>query len=125
MNDIFSVCVIVINDEGKILGVTRKDDHNDWGLPGGKIDLGETPSSAIYREVFEETGLFLTDLQYQLTKDCIDKDGEMKPCAVYTANATGKINTDEPHLVNWVDKEKLFNGSFGQFNKETFAILNI
>lgn len=123
MNNIFSVCVIVFNKNGNVLGVTRKDDHNDWGLPGGKVDPGETPLSAIYREVFEETGLFLNNVIYQMVKDCIDKDGNMKPCAVYTADVSGDIHTNEPHLVDWIDKEKLFNGSFGQFNKETFKYL--
>ncbi len=123
MNDVFSVCVIVFNEDGKVLGVTRKDDHNDWGLPGGKVDPGETPTSAIHREVFEETGLSLNDVEYRLTKECIDKDGTMKPCAVYTAYVTGEIKTNEPHLVGWIDKEKLFNGSFGLFNVETFEII--
>jgi len=28
-----------------------------WGVPCGKLDAGETPESAVLRELFEETGL--------------------------------------------------------------------
>ena len=30
--------VVLINEEGLVLGVSRKTDHNDFGLPGGKVD---------------------------------------------------------------------------------------
>ena len=39
-------CIVLKNGD-KILGVTRKYDHNLWGLPGGKLDPGETPLEAI------------------------------------------------------------------------------
>lgn len=41
---------------GKVLMVREADDGG-WSLPGGWVDIGDTPSSAICREVREETGL--------------------------------------------------------------------
>jgi len=34
-----------------------------WNAPGGKIKAGETPEEAAYREVQEETGLLLSQLE--------------------------------------------------------------
>ena len=36
-----AVCVLLEKD-GLFLSVTRKNDHTDFGLPGGKLDFGET-----------------------------------------------------------------------------------
>ena len=123
-NKPFSVCVLVKNPEGKILAVTRKTDHNDWGLPGGKIDGDETPEEAIVREVKEETGYELTDVIFQETYGCNHND-EIKPCLIFIGFVVGKINTNEPHLVDWVDPVVVTRGSFGEFNKHVFDILNI
>jgi ADP-ribose pyrophosphatase YjhB (NUDIX family) len=58
-----SAAAIVTNEEGKVLllnHVLRPD--SGWGYPGGFLNRGEQPESAIRREVLEETGLKLSDL---------------------------------------------------------------
>lgn len=46
----------VIFQNGKILLVRELSDDGKWTLPGGWADLGNLPSQAVEREVFEETG---------------------------------------------------------------------
>ncbi|WMN20714.1 MULTISPECIES: NUDIX hydrolase [Pseudomonas] len=36
----------------------------DWTLPGGRIEPGETPAEAGWRELQEETGITARDLRY-------------------------------------------------------------
>ena len=40
----------------QILLTFQADPHNEFQLPGGGIDAGEQPITALYREVMEETG---------------------------------------------------------------------
>lgn len=120
---IFAVCALVVREDGKVLGVTRKTDHNAWGLVGGKIDPGETAIEAIIREVKEETGLNLINPQFHFVQDCIDING-MKPCAVFRANVIGVIHHNEPHLVDWINPNLVLMGPFSEFNKNTFSLLN-
>ncbi|MBW4085824.1 NUDIX domain-containing protein [Paenibacillus sp. S150] len=54
-----SVAGVIRNEEGRIL-LLRKGGEQLWGLPAGAIEPGETPSRALRREVFEETGLMVT-----------------------------------------------------------------
>ena len=46
----------VIYDKGKMLLIKRHDDKL-WATPGGLVEVGETPSEATVRELFEETGI--------------------------------------------------------------------
>ncbi len=48
--------VIFDKDREKIL-LTRREDNNQWCLPSGGMESGESASEACIREVDEETGL--------------------------------------------------------------------
>ncbi len=52
-----SVAAIIRNEKGEILFQRPSLDHDIWSLPAGAIELGESPSDAVKREVYEETGL--------------------------------------------------------------------
>jgi ADP-ribose pyrophosphatase YjhB (NUDIX family) len=51
-----SVNVVVANSAGEIL-LIRRSDNDNWALPGGAIDLGESARQAAVRETREETGI--------------------------------------------------------------------
>ncbi len=48
--------IIVVNDRKEIL-MQRRADRNQWGLPGGLQELGETFEEVAVRELKEKTGL--------------------------------------------------------------------
>ena len=51
-----SVCAVIINDNNEIL-LEQRSDNQLWGLPGGGVEIGESVTQALHREVIEETGL--------------------------------------------------------------------
>jgi 8-oxo-dGTP pyrophosphatase MutT (NUDIX family) len=55
--------VLIENDVGLILAVTRKGTLTDWSLPGGKLELGESFANAAIRETEEEVELEVSRLQ--------------------------------------------------------------
>lgn len=115
-----SVCVILFN-ESKILGVSRKHDHSDFGLVGGKVDdTDESVESAIIRETKEETGLDIHNLK--LVDRC-EYGGYDTYC--FYADYKGNIDTEENHIVKWLEPMDLTKGSFGDYNLVRFKQLGL
>jgi len=46
----------VIDDRGRILLIQRAD-NGKWAMPGGALEVGETPAEGVLREALEETGV--------------------------------------------------------------------
>ena len=54
------VVAALINKEGEILLSSRPEPKvyaGYWELPGGKVEMGETPEQAVVRELQEEVGI--------------------------------------------------------------------
>jgi ADP-ribose pyrophosphatase YjhB (NUDIX family) len=52
----------IVVDGGRVLLVKRGRPplHGEWSVPGGAVEVGETLSAAVQREVLEETGLVVS-----------------------------------------------------------------
>ena len=50
-------CKAIVRDGNSIW--LRKNERNDWELPGGRLDEGEQPEQTIVREIAEELGVEL------------------------------------------------------------------
>lgn len=53
---------VIRDNEGRIL-FQRRSDYGDWGLPGGAMEPGESIEETMKREVYEETGLMITECE--------------------------------------------------------------
>ena len=49
-----SVSAVIVRD-GRLL-LQQRADSRQWGLPGGSVEIGESVTAALEREVCEETG---------------------------------------------------------------------
>jgi ADP-ribose pyrophosphatase YjhB (NUDIX family) len=52
----------VFDKENRVL-MQKRSDNGQWGFPGGFMDLGESVQDTARREVYEETGLKLEELE--------------------------------------------------------------
>lgn len=110
-----AVQIVLLNENGEVLAVSRKDNHSDFGLIGGKRDPeDESNIDAAIRETKEETGLDITNLRMIFS---MHKDGFMG--YTYLADYSGEIDYDkekEPHVVKWTNFKTIMDGSFGKWN---------
>lgn len=115
-----AVTILLHNEDGDILAVSRKDNQTDFGLPGGKVDEGETDEQAVIREVEEETGLKL----YAVKPYFVREDGEYV-CTTFIGNYKGEIQTTEKGKVIWTDFKTIQKGSFGKYNVQLENFFNL
>lgn len=62
---------LIQNSEGEILMIQTHKWSNRWGIPGGKIERGESSEDALRREVREETALDIDEIKFLMVQDCI------------------------------------------------------
>ncbi len=122
-----AVCVLVTREDGKVLAVSRKNNPDAWGLPGGKVELNwygkpiESHEEAIRRETQEETGLNLGELQVLYAGSAENEFWTV----CYLSTAQGEIHTTETGRVAWVDWKEVLTGPFGTYNQVVKALYNI
>jgi 8-oxo-dGTP pyrophosphatase MutT (NUDIX family) len=111
-----SANVVVVNEAGEILMIRRADNDN-WALPGGAMDLGESLPGAAVRETVEETGIdveitglvgIYTDPRHVIL---YTSDGEVRQefSVVFIARPTGGAPTPsaESTGVRWVRPDEV------------------
>lgn len=106
-------CFLQKKDKFLVLQRARKDlQHNLWGIPGGKLDEGETPLVGLVREIKEETGVMVTPESFLLMGTARSKtpcDGEYGLYlyhAVVPEDTSICINRSEHHSFLWVSPEE-------------------
>jgi 8-oxo-dGTP diphosphatase len=100
-----SVAGIITDDHGRALLIQRADNHR-WEPPGGVLELGETITDGLRREVREETGLdvepvTLTGVYKNMNRGII--------ALVFRCKITGGdlTTTDEASAFRWATKPEL------------------
>ena len=68
---ISTVGAAIFDGTGRVLMVRTHKWSNRWGIPGGKIQYGETAEAALRRELKEETNLDVDEVRFVLVQDCI------------------------------------------------------
>jgi len=80
----------IIEVDGGIVLIERKNEPYGWALPGGCVDVGETCEAAAIREAEEETGLKIENVEFLGIYDDPDRDPRGHAVsAAYICTASG------------------------------------
>ena len=102
-----SVAGVITDDHGRALLIQRADNHR-WEPPGGVLELGESITDGLRREVREETGLdvepiALTGVYKNMTRGIV--------ALVFRCKITGGdlTTTDEASAFRWATDNQIAN----------------
>ena len=109
--------VVIADREGKILLQHRVYPEGKWSLPGGLMELGESPEETAVREVYEETNLRVSKLELLNVYSgknylCIAANGDnyyVVTIVYMTETYEGdlKVNDNESKEFRWFSLEEL------------------
>jgi 8-oxo-dGTP pyrophosphatase MutT (NUDIX family) len=109
----FLLCVkvIVVNANNELLLLQRSDKTSrahGWDFAGGGVDKGENPLDAAMREVFEETGLSVSDLKILSTSHGHTDGGEYVMIGYSAHTTSDKVQLSWEHeSYRWMSVEEV------------------
>ena len=129
--------VMVFNDKNQLLLGLKNEDNNladselheegTWCLPGGMIEYGETFEDAGRREVNEETGLIIYDLEVFCVQTDKNEHAHFISVGMIARDFIGTPAVTEPDVLikwEWFDLDKLPNNIFSSSKKTIDCYLN-
>lgn len=100
-----TVAALITGPSGRILVVQTAKWSGQWGIPGGKIDWGETSEQALRREMREEVGLEIGQIRFAWYTDCVLDPLFFKPAhftfANYFATSASEEVVPNQEIVDW------------------------
>lgn len=109
-------CAIVLNEKDEVLWQQRGD-FGWWGLPGGVVEIEESLSETVIREIYEETGLTAQVERFLGIYSSPDFDvtypnGDQVQQITFTFVC--RVNGGQPHIdqdetlaLSWLDPKEL------------------
>ena len=111
-----TLCYIASGDSYLMLHRTKKDgdmNHDKWMGVGGHFEYGESPEECMIREVFEETGLQVTDYRYRGIVTFVLEGNGWNACEymhLFTVDGfTGDLIECNEGDLEWVKKEDVLS----------------
>ena len=105
-----TLCYIEKDGAYLMLHRTKKENdqsHDKWLGIGGKFEDGESPEECMLREVYEETGLTLTDYAFRGIVTFVSDRWETEYMHLFTADGyEGEPGECSEGVLEWVPKEK-------------------
>ena len=106
-----TLCYIEKDGAYLMLHRTKKENdqsHDKWLGIGGKFEDGESPEECMLREVYEETGLTLTDYAFRGIVTFVSDRWETEYMHLFTADGyEGEPGECSEGVLEWVPKEKV------------------
>ena len=96
---------VLVRDDGRV-AIVHRPRYDDWSLPKGKLDAGESFEDGALREVWEETGVRGRIREELAPVEYVDRKGRDKLVRWYRMDVDGApeafVPNDEVDELRWL-----------------------
>ena len=122
------IAIGIVLCHGKALIAQRpvaKHHGGKWEFPGGKVEVGESATQAVVRELAEEVGLALSEHQaVSIGELAYQYPGLALRFSLFVFNVENQhAFAREGQLIDWLEVDLLASRSFPEANREMIVML--
>lgn len=116
---------LIYNDKGEVFLIKNAKWGDAWQIPGGHIELGETAEEALKREIMEETGYEIDNIEFACAQTAINppqyhRRAHFVFLDYFARLAGGKLleSSDEMDENIWVKPEEALKMKLNRYTKQ-------
>lgn len=114
-------CYLMLHRTKKV----QDENRDKWIGVGGKFEDGESPEDCMRREVWEETGLRVTEFSYRGIVTFVSDEWPCEYMHLFTCSAwTGKEKACDEGDLAWIKKSDLYNLTMWEGDRIFLNLLN-
>ncbi|QGA80198.1 NUDIX domain-containing protein [Candidatus Nanohalobium constans] len=107
---------LILNDRNEIFLMKSPKWENQWLVPGGKVEKGDSMKETIRKEIREETNLEVTDIEFLEVKDGGNPDDFERDTHFIFLNFVCRAESEDVELdqreaveYKWIDPREALN----------------
>jgi nucleoside triphosphatase len=120
-----TVGALIFNRDSRVLLVLSERWGGRYVVPGGHIELGERIEESVIREVKEETGLDVYDLEFVMMQECVFDEGFYRKMHFIFFDYSCTTDADEDEVIlnheaqaySWVTLDEALNMSLDPYTR--------
>lgn len=111
---------LILEDNGRVLvgqRTVRDRYFGKWEFPGGKLEIGESAEQALVRELHEEIGIEVRQLESLMTLEHDYPDRKVRLHVLRVSEFNGKVTSREGQALKWLHPSDLGELDFLEGNQ--------
>jgi nucleoside triphosphatase len=104
---------LILNEDNEIFLMKSPKWDNQWLVPGGKVEKGDSMKATVRKEIKEETNLEVTDIEFLNTEDGGNPDDFKRDTHFIFLNfvcrkSSGEVELDQREAIEykWIEPEE-------------------
>jgi ADP-ribose pyrophosphatase YjhB (NUDIX family) len=122
-----TVGALVVGPSNRVLLIRTHKWRGTWGVPGGKIEYGETMREALVRELREETGLIVRDIRLGPVQEAVESEEFHRPAHFLLLNFLARSDSEgvrlneEAQEFAWLSPDEAADLELNSFTRRLLA----